>query len=168
MIKLLLLDRDGVINEKINNGYVTSISQLRFIESTFDFLKKNIANFEHVAVVTNQQGIAKNLLSLSDLEVIHNIVSQYFVDNGLSAPIFFVCPHLSGECECRKPKPRLILDAIAAFNSTSTTTLMIGDSISDVEAAQSANIGVVHLDSNCNSPDCYAKYHFLNSEIFSP
>jgi D-glycero-D-manno-heptose 1,7-bisphosphate phosphatase len=166
VIELLLLDRDGVINKKIENGYVTNASQLSFIESTFVFLERNKSHFKHIGVVTNQQGIGKKLFTLDDLADVHNFVSQKFSECNLTIPVYFVCPHLSGLCECRKPKPKLIHDAIQFFDSNPKATLMIGDSLSDVEASKSAGINVIHLDSQCNKKSCVAVSHNLTAEVF--
>jgi D-glycero-D-manno-heptose 1,7-bisphosphate phosphatase len=167
VIELLLLDRDGVLNEKIENGYVTNPSQLSFIESTFDFLQENSILFREIGVVTNQQGIGKNLLTMHDLESVHEVVTQKFIEFNLPTPVYFICPHLSGLCECRKPKPKLIHDAVQYFDASPKTTLMIGDSRSDVEASISAGIRIVHLDNMCQITSCPAISHVLASEIFS-
>jgi len=165
VIDLLLLDRDGVINERIIDGYVTDETQLIFIDSTFDFLRQNQSSIKNIGVVTNQQGIGKKLFSASDLFRIHERVSQQFSNYGLVTPAYFVCPHLSGSCECRKPKPLLLLNAMEHFKVTKESTLMIGDSISDVLAAKKAGVSVVHLGERCKSA-CGAISHRLNKEIF--
>lgn len=167
MIDLLLLDRDGVINERIIDGYVTDETQLVFIDSTFDFLSQNKSLIKNIGVVTNQQGLGRKLFSTSDLLKIHEKVSQQFSNYGLVNPAYFVCPHLSETCECRKPKPLLLLDAMNYFNVTKESTLMIGDSISDVLAAKSAGVSVVHLEEKCEFSPCEAISHNLNGEIFN-
>ena len=168
MIELLLLDRDGVLNEKIENGYVTDPNQLSFLESTFDFLRENMTRFKYTGVVTNQQGIGKGLLSRKDLDAIHEKMSQQFRNFGLDIPVYFVCPHLSNLCECRKPKPKLIFDAVQHFKASLNGTVLIGDSTSDVLAAKSAGIRVVHLFDSCDVDNCDAVSHTLIPEIFSP
>ena len=166
MIELLLLDRDGVLNKKIENGYVTNVSQLTFIKSTFDFLRQNSFQFKYTGVVTNQQGIGKRLFSQEDLGLIHKKMSEQFCKSGLEAPTYFVCPHLSRTCECRKPKPGLILDALTHFKASPNRTLMIGDSASDVLAANAAGISAVHLSDNCEKDSCLATSHTLSPSIF--
>lgn len=166
MIELLLLDRDGVINERIIDGYVTDETQLTFIDSTFDFLSQNQSIIKNIGVVTNQQGIGKKLFSSSDLFRIHEKVSKEFLNYGLVTPAYFVCPHLSGSCECRKPKPLLLLEAMEHFKVTKESTLMIGDSISDVLAAKKAGVNIVHLEEKCEFSSCGAISHKLVKEIF--
>lgn len=167
MIELLLLDRDGVINERIIDGYVTDETQLTFIDSTFNFLSQNKSLIKNIGVVTNQQGIGKELFSTCDLIKIHEKVSQQFLNFGLVAPAYFVCPHLSETCECRKPKPLLLLDAMDYFNVTKESTLMIGDSISDVLAANAAGVNVIHLAEKCEFSPCDAISHNLNGKLFN-
>jgi len=167
VIELLLLDRDGVINEKIENGYVTNPSQLSIIRPTFEFLQQNNTLFRHIGVVTNQQGIGKSLFTMHDLEIVHEVVTQMFAEYGLPIPTYFICPHLNGHCDCRKPKPKLLQDAIEYFAASPNTTLMIGDSHSDVEASKSAGIKIVHLEDTCQTTSCSAISHVLAPEVFS-
>ncbi len=167
MIDLLLLDRDGVLNQKIENGYVTKPSQISIIRPTFEFLQQNNSLFTHIGVVTNQQGIGKNFFTLHDLESVHEVVTKLFEEFDLPAPTYFICPHLDGNCDCRKPKPKLIQDAIEYFDASPKTTLMIGDSDSDVEASKSAGIKIVHLNNTCQTTSCSAISHILTPEVFS-
>lgn len=166
MIELLLLDRDGVLNQKIENGYVTNPSQLFFIRPTFEFLQQNSTLFRHIGVVTNQQGIGKNLFTMDDLESVHEVVTQKFAEFDLPTPTYFICPHLNGYCDCRKPKPKLIQDAIEYFDASPKATLMIGDSHSDVEASKSAGIKIIHLEDTCKTTSCSAISHVLVPEVF--
>jgi D-glycero-D-manno-heptose 1,7-bisphosphate phosphatase len=166
VIELLILDRDGVINEKIKNGYVKSISELIFIDSTFIFLSQHLTEFMNIAVITNQQGISKKLFDINDLVAIHEKVSDKFNEFGLPTPTYFVCPHLAGTCDCRKPSPSLIFEALDHFKSQRGSTLMIGDSESDIEAARNAGIDSIHLNLACDASECYARSHELHAGIF--
>ena len=159
-IKTLLLDRDGVINKKIINGYITHLSELDFIESTFEFISKINSYDLKIGIVTNQQCIAKKIISVDQLGIIHSRVSQEFKDRGLPVPKFWICPHLSGSCSCRKPSSKLIMEALHDFGSPpSESVLMIGDSDSDVFAAQNAGIRILHLQDNCMINGCPAIAH---------
>ena len=159
-ITTLLLDRDGVINKKIANGYVTSLGELEFIESTFEFISKINSPDLKIGIITNQQCIAKGIITINQLEEIHNRVSDEFQCRGLPLPKFWVCPHFADTCKCRKPNSMLVLQALNDFERPSSeTVLMVGDSDSDVFAAQNANVRILHLQDNCLINACPAIAH---------
>ena len=159
-ITTLLLDRDGVINKKIDNGYVTRVNQLEFIESTFQFISSINSHYLKIGIITNQQCVAKGIISIDQLEVIHNRVSDEFKFRSLPIPKFWVCPHFAKTCNCRKPSSTLVLQALSEFeNPPVETVLMVGDSDSDVFAANNANIRVLHLQDNCLINACPAIAH---------
>ncbi len=113
-----------------------------------------------IGIITNQQCIAKGIISKDQLEVIHNRVSDEFKFRGLPLPKFWVCPHFADTCNCRKPSSTLVLQALSDFGSPpAETVLMVGDSDSDVFAANNANIRVLHLQDNCLINDCPAIAH---------
>ena len=159
-ITTLLLDRDGVINKKITNGYVTNLSELEFIEPTFEFISRiNSFNLK-IGIITNQQCIAKGIITFDQLEIIHNRIIEEFKYRELPLPKFWVCPHFEGTCDCRKPSSILVMQALRDFESPpSEKVLMVGDSDSDVFAAQNANIRILHLQDNCLINACPAIAH---------
>lgn len=87
-----------------------------------------------VVVVTNQRGIARGLYTLADVEAIHTRFEQELQMAGARIDAFFICPHDRENCNCRKPLPGLYEQAVARFpDITPATSLMIGDSLVDVE-----------------------------------
>ena len=88
-----------------------------------------------VAVVSNQSGVGRGLISLADVEAVNARVEA------LLGPFagFFVCPHApEDDCDCRKPKPKLVLDAAHVIGVAPTACVVIGDKASDIEAAHNA------------------------------
>ncbi len=147
--RTLFLDRDGVINVLIPNNYVTNQEEFIFTEGFLDQIGKICSLFDFVFVVTNQQCIGKNIVSLETLVHIHYKMIQWIRNsNGFITNIYY-CPHLvKDDCNCRKPNPGM-LDAIRKdypevnFNNS----LLIGDSDTDLQAAQSRNINFIQFNS---------------------
>lgn len=159
-ISMLLLDRDGVVNKKITNGYVTQLSEIEYIEETFEFIASLNSDNLKISVITNQQCVAKGLITIQQLNLIHDRISQEFIARNLPAPVFWVCPHLDGTCECRKPSSKLVYRALESLGSESVNAvLMIGDSESDVMAAYGAGVRVLHLHKDCSLTFCPAFAH---------
>lgn len=137
----LFLDRDGVINEKID-GYVKTYSEFKFIDGVLESLKYLSEHFEKIIIVTNQQGIGKKLMTSDDLDRLHNsMVNEINLHGGRIDKIYH-CPCLESEnCECRKPNTGMLLDAKKDFPSIKfKNSILLGDSDTDIAAAE--NVGV--------------------------
>lgn len=133
--RLILVDRDGVINRD-SAGYIKSVEEWiplpGSLEAIADLAR---AGFE-VVVITNQSGIARGLFSEKTLSDIHAAMREAVAAAGGRIAAVFYCPHHPDDCcECRKPKPRLLLDAAARFGVPIAGVPFIGDKASDVEAA---------------------------------
>lgn len=134
-MKLIILDRDGVINHD-RDDYVKSADECIPIEGSIDaIVRLNKAGFT-VVVATNQAGLAKGKFELEDLEAIHEKITGLVEEQGAELGGIFYCPHHPNDnCKCRKPKPGL-LDAIEAeFNTSVEGSYFIGDSLRDLQAA---------------------------------
>jgi len=140
-ISLLLFDRDGVLNQNPSNeGYVLSPSELIINMGVINQIAKLPKEIE-IACVTNQQCVGKKLLDPEDLHEINSAISNSIVQAGGKEIEFFVCPHLAIlNCDCRKPKPGLILTAMKRFSKTPNETLFIGDKVTDAMAASAAKV----------------------------
>lgn len=137
----LFLDRDGVINEKID-GYVKTYSEFKFIDGVLESLKYLSEHFEKIIIVTNQQGIGKKIMTSDDLDRLHNsMVNEINLHGGRIDKIYH-CPCLESEnCECRKPNTGMLLDAKKDFPSIKfKNSILLGDSDTDIAAAE--NVGV--------------------------
>ena len=148
-MKAAFLDRDGVIN--IDYGYVGSIDRFEFKEGIFELLKLLQKKGYKLFIVTNQSGIARGYYSEDDF---HNLM-KYMIDELKKIDIeitdYKFCPHhpnITGECECRKPKPGMILDLAKQYNIDIKNSIMIGDSLSDIKAAKNAGIKRSYLVKN--------------------
>jgi len=133
-MKLVILDRDGVINHE-RADFVKSASECEPIAGSIEAIARlHQADFT-VVIATNQSGLARAKFDLDDLEAIHEKLTQLVLAAGGEISAIFYCPHAPGDdCKCRKPKPGLI-DAIEAeFNISAADAPFIGDTLRDLEA----------------------------------
>ncbi len=143
MTAAIFLDRDGVINEKMPEGeYVSSPEEFRLLPGAVEAIRRlNDAGYL-VLVVTNQRGIARGELTEADLTAIHEKLTTALHAAGAHLDGIYVCPHEKGSCDCRKPKPGLLLQAKADFPQIDfSQSVMIGDSESDIQAGQAVGCG---------------------------
>ncbi|MCV2885240.1 D-glycero-beta-D-manno-heptose 1,7-bisphosphate 7-phosphatase [Aestuariibacter sp. AA17] len=144
MNKALLLDRDGVIN--IDHGYTYQIDKFDFVPGIFDVAKRFYQAGYTIAIVTNQSGIARGMYSEDDFNHLMNWVKAQFQHHGVTIHAVYFCPHhpeygIQKRCSCRKPAPGMLLKAKADFDLNLLQSVMIGDNVSDMEAAEAANVG---------------------------
>ena len=134
-MKLIILDRDGVINHD-RDDYVKSADECIAIPGSIDAIVRLHKAGYTVVIATNQAGLARGKFELEDLEAIHQKITDLVVENGGELGGIFYCPHHPDDnCKCRKPKPGL-LDAIEAeFNTSVESSFVIGDSLRDLQAA---------------------------------
>lgn len=137
---LLMIDRDGCLNEKApGSQYVTSLDFLKLNQEAIIFLRDMRSTGLNVAVITNQQGIAKQLYSEEVVVEIHHQIEEEsgYPRNSIA---LYVCPHLEGTCACRKPQPLLLEKAINNSGTKKENSWFLGDSPSDAEAANNAGV----------------------------
>ena len=139
----LFLDRDGVINQRVVGDYVRSWQQFEWLPKAPEALKELRVWAPRIVIVTNQQGVGKGLMSAQDVLTIHERLQSELASDGAELDGFQVCPHLaSGVCDCRKPRPGLILDWLSQHpGCDASLSIMVGDSSSDLELAR--NVGQI-------------------------
>lgn len=148
--KAIFLDRDGTINKMV--GFVTKPEEFELIEGVAEAIKA-VNNSGYLAiVVTNQPVIARGDCSFEELQTIHDKMETELGKTGAFVDGIYVCPHHTDkgfegerseykcECNCRKPKPGLLLQAAKDFNIDLASSYMIGDSSRDVEAGKNAGV----------------------------
>lgn len=136
MERFVAIDRDGVINED-SDEYVKSESEWIPIAGSIDGIARLTQAGFRVAIVTNQSGLARGLFDLAALNKIHKKLQDCLTRNGSRVEMIFFCPHSpTDQCNCRKPRPGLLLEIEDRFNLNLTGLPFIGDSFSDVEAAR--------------------------------
>ena len=148
--KAIFLDRDGTINKMV--GFVTKPEQFELIEGAAEAIKTINKSGYLAIVVTNQPVIARGDCTFEELQTIHDKMETELGKVGAFVDAIYVCPHhtdkgFEGErpeykcnCDCRKPKPGLLLQAAKDFNIDLSESYMIGDSHRDVEAGENAGV----------------------------
>ena len=138
-IKTIFLDRDGVVNKEVR--YLYKLSDFEFIDGIFDAcLYFQTLGYE-IVIVTNQSGITRGYYNENDYQKLTEWMLGQFNDNGINILDTFYCPHgPESLCECRKPKPGMLIEAKHKYNISMKDSWMIGDSESDIKAANAAGI----------------------------
>jgi D-glycero-D-manno-heptose 1,7-bisphosphate phosphatase len=138
-MKLIILDRDGVINHD-HDDYIRSPEEWRPIAGSLEAIAKlKHAGFT-IAVATNQSGIGRGYYSQQTLAAIHAKMQQQLQQDQAQIDAIFYCPHIPEDnCDCRKPKPGLLQQIAAFFGVDITGTPVVGDTLRDLQAAQAMN-----------------------------
>jgi len=144
----LFLDRDGVINRKIEGDYVRNLSQLELLSGAVDAIVRLGKRFKYVIIVTNQQGIGKGLMSDADVAEIHDYIIGQVQTAGGRIDRIYCCPSLNTANDPnRKPGTGMGLQAKRDFAEIDfSRSLMIGDSVSDMLFAERLGIPCIFID----------------------
>ena len=141
LTKVVFLDRDGTINRD-SSDYVKSREEFEFLPGSLEAIKKLTVNGFVNIVITNQSAVPRNLISLNELESVHNMLTKTVALNGGEIKDIFYCPHMPEDgCDCRKPEPGLIYQAREKYEIDLTAAVMVGDSAKDIECARRAGCG---------------------------
>jgi D-glycero-D-manno-heptose 1,7-bisphosphate phosphatase len=147
-LNTVFLDRDGVLNEKMPEGrYVTSWDEFHILPGVPEAIARLNRADVRVVVVSNQRGIALGLYTSADVEAIHGSLQSLLSLHGAHVDAFYFCPHDKQQCNCRKPLPGLFEQAAAQFPGiAAATSVMIGDSFSDIEFGRRLGMKTVFID----------------------
>jgi len=138
-LKLVILDRDGVINRD-SPDYVKSPDEWQPYPGSLEAISRLHRNHYRVIVATNQSGISRNLFDLSMLHRIHQKMIAMVNEKGGQIDAVFFCPHRPEDlCSCRKPQPGLLLEASSRLNVSLAGVPFVGDKASDLAAARAVN-----------------------------
>ncbi|MCB1695950.1 MAG: D-glycero-beta-D-manno-heptose 1,7-bisphosphate 7-phosphatase [Pseudomonadales bacterium] len=133
---LIVLDRDGVINED-SADYIRSLADWRPVPGSIAAIAALSRAGYTVAIATNQSGLGRGYFSLDDLAAIHARLCQLVAEQGGRIAGIFYCPHLPGEgCLCRKPATGLLAAMEAELGLSARGAIFIGDSLGDLQAAR--------------------------------
>ena len=139
----VLLDRDGVINED-RPDYVRRWEEFRFLPRSLSALAALGRLGLRLAVVTNQSAVGRGLLAPDTLDEIHRRMLAHCARSGAAIQGVFACPHAPWDgCRCRKPRPGLLFEAMAALGEPPERCVVIGDSHEDLRAAEAAGVSFV-------------------------
>ena len=143
----LFLDRDGVINERIMNGYVTNVDEFKFLEGSESAISGLTRLFNRVLVVTNQQGIGKGLMTERNLLEIHAYMcDQVYLSGGKIDKCYFAPNLKEAEDDMRKPGPAMAEMAQLEFPEIDFRySVMVGDTDSDILFGKNLGMRTVRI-----------------------
>ena len=145
MKKAIFLDRDGTLN--IDYGYVNEIDNFKFIDGSIDALRE-LKKMEYMLVlVTNQSGIARGYFSEEQFLQLTEWMDWSLAEQDVDLDGIYYCPHhpegkgeYKEDCDCRKPKPGMLLQAIKELKIDPTQSIMVGDKVEDLKAGIGAEV----------------------------
>ena len=146
MKKTVFFDRDGVLN--VERNYLYKIEEFQWQTDAVAAIKLLQAQDYRIIVVTNQSGVARGYYNEADVSKLHNYMQAQLALQQTRIDAFYYCPHLpdasraeyAQECDCRKPGPGMILKAMQEHEVLKEQSFLIGDTESDLQAAQAAGI----------------------------
>jgi D-glycero-D-manno-heptose 1,7-bisphosphate phosphatase len=149
-VKFVFLDRDGVINRKAPEGqYVCNQNDFHILPGVEAAISELNRLGRSVIVITNQRGIALGLFTCADVEALHAQFQRHLANIGAHVDAFYYCPHDKDRCNCRKPKTGLFENAFRDFpGANAENSIMIGDSLSDIEAARHLGLRSILIESD--------------------
>ncbi len=138
-MKLIVLDRDGVINHD-SDAYIKSKEEWLPIEGSLEAIARLNHGGYTVVVASNQSGLARGYFDIEALSAMHKKMDDMLTKLGGQVDAIFYCPHEPDDaCDCRKPKPGMLLEIGQRFNVPLNEVIFVGDSISDIKAASNAS-----------------------------
>jgi D-glycero-D-manno-heptose 1,7-bisphosphate phosphatase len=142
-MKLVILDRDGVINED-SDAYIKSHHEWQPIPKSLEAIARLNQNGFRVVVATNQSGLGRGLFDMTALNAMHSKMHRALATVGGKVDAVFVCPHTPEDgCDCRKPMPGLIEQIARRYDVDLSHTPMVGDSHRDLAAGAAAGCPVI-------------------------
>lgn len=136
----LFLDRDGVLNEN-RPGHVRSWEEYRFLPGVKDALARAARTEFAIVVVTNQSVIGRGFATRNTVEDIHRRMTAEIAASGGRVDAVYLCPHAPEDgCDCRKPRPGMLLAAAREMGLDLARSWMVGDAATDVAVAQAAGV----------------------------
>ena len=139
MAKMVILDRDGVVNQETDDD-VTTVEGWAPIPGSIEAISRLKKAGYLVTIASNHSGIARGLYTEKELLAMHDKMQNMLTTRGASIDGIFYCPHgPEANCICRKPKPGLLFQIAQQFKIDLSQTPLVGDNITDIQAAKMAN-----------------------------
>jgi histidinol-phosphate phosphatase family protein len=149
LVRAVFVDRDGTLNYE-RPDYVKSPEELRMIPGACEQVAKIARGFPLIIVITNQSVVGRGIISEGVLDDIHrNLKREFLQRSGRTINHIFYCPHRPEDnCDCRKPKIGLFLSAARLYHLDLPKSVLIGDKVTDEEAAKRVGCGYINVKTN--------------------
>lgn len=165
-MKIVLLDRDGTVIKDPLDERVDREDKIELFPDSITALNTLADHGFSVIFITNQAGISEGRISETEFWRLHNIVLSKLEQSKVKVLKTYMCPHGSNDnCQCRKPKPTMILEAIKEYRLTPAETFMVGDHRSDVLAGRAAGCKTILVQTATNGQDEAPEADFVAQNI---
>jgi D-glycero-D-manno-heptose 1,7-bisphosphate phosphatase len=164
-MKVIFLDRDGVINQEI--GYLHKSKDFKFIDGVFEACKYFQSLEYKLIIITNQSGIARGYYQEEDFHLLTNWMLVQFKNQDVDILDVFFCPHgPKSTCKCRKPQPGMFIEARDKYAINMKDSWVIGDKETDINAANAAGVSnTILVKSGCSIDKMNTKSKFILETI---
>lgn len=143
----IFLDRDGVINRKLENDYVKNWTEFEFLLGVKEALIQLTAAQHRLIIITNQRGVSRGIMSEAEVNNVHQKLRSEVAESGAIISGIYHCPHDNYQCSCRKPDVGMFLKAQQDFPAIDfATSVMIGDSVTDLEAGARVGCATIFIN----------------------
>lgn len=150
-MNIVFLDRDGTIIKDPLDERVDREDKIELFSDSIEALKYFADNDFAIIIITNQAGISEGRIDEESFNRIHTKVLEMLAPSGIKILKTFMCPHDPNDgCDCRKPKPKMLLDAAKEFNVDLSSVYMVGDNISDIDAGINAGTKTILVETATN------------------
>lgn len=140
-IQHAILDRDGVLNREAEEGWLSTPEQWEWEQGSLEALQRLSRAGLKISVVSNQSGIGRGVVSRDEVDRLHRWLAEKLAAQGVELSGIYICPHAPDEgCDCRKPLPGLVRQAIDESGVPPERSILIGDDKRDLEAGQAAGV----------------------------
>ena len=164
----LLLDRDGVINRRIVDGYVTDLEEFAFLPGVLEAMPVFARRFRYIVVITNQQGVGKGLMSMEQVDAIHDEMCAQIESHGGRIDGILVCPQLASDPDnYRKPDPKMAYMARELFpDLVFEHSIMVGDGQIDIDFGHRAGVHTIFIgDENPSADDTFHSLYEFSQQL---
>ena len=142
----VFFDRDGIVNKHPNNRIIQSWDDFRYMPGFMEALRMVQDRGYCAVIITNQQGIGKGEYAAQTVEQIHERLISQLKKWGMELLDVYMCPHTAADdCACRKPRPGMILEAVAQHDLDLSASWVIGDQERDVQAGHAAGCRCIRV-----------------------
>ncbi|MEI7640280.1 MAG: HAD family hydrolase [bacterium] len=149
MVKAVFIDRDGTLIKEAE--YASSLKEIKVFQKSFKAVKLLKAAGYKVIIITNQSGVARGYFPETFVKKAHTFITEQFAEKGIKLDAFYYCPHYKDSkiakykkvCDCRKPKPGMVLKAKKRFNLDLSASFSMGDKLSDVKLGKNTGMHTI-------------------------